>query len=391
MANAQNFTVSFIIRTQRIKEGKAPVFARFSINGRRTEFSVKRVVDPELWNKEAGKVKLKSKEAPQINTYLDKIRRRLMDCYEEALLAGKLINGQTIKNAYFGINDQQTKTTDDLFDYHNTTCQTKLSPKTYQLYLITQNLWREFLTKKTRNNTIAVKVIDYSLLVDFELFLRKRDGRFIDTKLCNNTAMKHQARIRKMLNLADRIGWISSTPFKSYKLKYDKFDRGFLDHDQLTKLEDFQLPSTRLQTVADLFIFCCYSGVAYIDMQNLTKDNLIKGIDGQNWLSFHRHKTNISAKLPLLSRAQTIIDKYTDYLLTPNIAAGYSLKQEVWLVLNLHPAHNIQVSLTLTLWLHIHALCHRLPDISLCKDEPLLVVIDHEPTWSSVSLQPSAG
>jgi integrase len=266
-----------------------------------------------LWNKEAGKVKTSAREASTINHYLDRIRTRLMECYSEALLDGKIITGHLIKNAYFGINDQQVKTTNDLFEYHNTTCQSKLSDKTFQLYLITQKLWKEFLFKKTRSEAIAVKNVDYTLLVDFELHLRKREGRLVDTKLCNNTAMKHLARIRKMMNLANQLGWISSNPFKSFRLKYDKSERGFLNQEQLQEIENYSFPSSRLQTVADLFIFSCYTGIAYIDLQNLTKDNLIKGIDGQTWLSFHRHKTNIAVKLPLLLKAQNLLKKYEDF------------------------------------------------------------------------------
>lgn len=93
MANAQNFTVSFIIRTARMTEGQAPIYARISIDGKRTEFSVKRFIFPELWNKEAGKVKSKSREAPKVNAYLDQIRKRLWECYSESILNNKVITG----------------------------------------------------------------------------------------------------------------------------------------------------------------------------------------------------------------------------------------------------------------------------------------------------------
>ncbi|WP_010662971.1 Arm DNA-binding domain-containing protein [Marinilabilia salmonicolor] len=140
MANAQNFTVSFIIRTARITEGQAPIYARISINGKRTEFSIKRFISPELWNKEAGKVKPKSREASQINPYLDKIRKRLWECYSESLLNNKVITGSYLKNLYFGIDEEVLKTTRDLFEYHDLTEQDKLEKATDHSQKLGQNL-----------------------------------------------------------------------------------------------------------------------------------------------------------------------------------------------------------------------------------------------------------
>ena len=313
MANTQNFTIGFIIRAGRLSQGRAPIFARISIDGKRTEFSVKRSIPPELWNKEAGKVRPKSKEAAEINPFLDKVRKRLLECYSEALLSGKVITGQYIKNLFFGIEQESVKTTDDLIEYHNTTCRDKLAPRTFAHYKTTQMYFREFLEKKMKTPAIPVRSIDYKLLVDFEIFLRKKQGLNGAGSLDTNTTMKHFCRIRKMLNLAERLEWIQTNPFKNYKIAYDKKDRGFLSEDQLKTLRerDFSIP--RIQLVKDLFVFSCYTGIAYVDLQNLTHDSLIKGIDGQAWLSFQRHKTKTSVKLPVLPQALEIIESYKDY------------------------------------------------------------------------------
>ncbi|MFW6352071.1 MAG: site-specific integrase [Bacteroidota bacterium] len=313
MANTQNFTVGFIIRTGRVSKGRAPIFARISIDGKRTEFSVKRRIPPELWNQEAGKVRPKSNEARDINPYLDKVRKRLLECYSEALLSGKVITGQYIKNLFFGIEQEAVKTTDDLIEYHNTTCRDKLTPRTFAHYKTTQKYFREFLKKKKKTPAIPVISIDYKLLVDFEIFLRKKQGLNGADSLDTNTTMKHFCRIRKMLNLAERLEWIQTNPFKNYKIAYEKKDRGFLSAEQLQVLEERTFSIPRVQLVKDLFVFSCYTGIAYVDLQDLTHDNLIKGIDGEAWLSFQRHKTKSSVKLPLLDKARTIIEKYKDH------------------------------------------------------------------------------
>ncbi|MGQ1891373.1 site-specific integrase [Thermophagus sp. OGC60D27] len=313
MANAQNFTVSFIIRTARMTEGQAPIYARISINGKRTEFSIKRFISPELWNKEAGKVKPKSREAAQINPYLDKIRKRLWECYSESLLNNKVITGSYLKNLYFGIDEETLKTTKDLFEYHNLTEREKLDKATFAHYQTTQKYFNEFLSKKKKTEIIPLRTIDYKTLVDFELFLRKKTGLNSAEAMHTNTAMKHFCRIRKMLNLAERLEWIQTNPFKNYKIRYERKEREYLNAEQLEKLENKEFSIQRIQLVKDLFVFSCYTGIAYIDIQNLMNDNLVKGIDGQEWLSFQRHKTKSAIKLPLLRKAKDIINKYTNH------------------------------------------------------------------------------
>jgi len=63
--------------------------------------------------------------------------------------------------------------------------------------------------------------------------------------------------------------------------------------------------------VADMFIFCCYTGVGYTEMANLNKSNLQQEVDGNVWIKVYRQKTNRNYEIPLLSKAKSILDKYT--------------------------------------------------------------------------------
>lgn len=310
MANSQNFTISFIIRANRIKGEQAPIFARITIDGRRTEFSVKRFTNLQAWSKEAGRIKPGYKESKEINLYLDKVRKRLLEIYSTVLLAGKTVTGQAIKDQYFGINEEALKTTDELFDYHNRIYKSILAPGTYNHYLTTQSYFRDFLKAKKLSQCIALNTIDYRMLVDFDYYLRKKNGRDITASLSNNTAMKHFCRIRKMLILAEKLEWINANPFKTFRLSYEKRERGYLSQEQLSTITSKEFSIHRLNLIKDLFVFSCFTGISYIDLHNLTNDNLIRGIDGQLWLSFCRHKTNTPVKLPLLPQAEMVLTKY---------------------------------------------------------------------------------
>ncbi|HEY4787351.1 MAG TPA: site-specific integrase, partial [Bacteroidales bacterium] len=66
----------------------------------------------------------------------------------------------------------------------------------------------------------------------------------------------------------------------------------------------------RLQHAKDMFVFSCYTGLAYIDAFNLTSQNIGIGIDGQYWISTCRKKTDQPVRIPLLPKAMEIIEKY---------------------------------------------------------------------------------
>ncbi len=93
--------------------------------------------------------------------------------------------------------------------------------------------------------------------------------------------MKHMERFRKMINVALKNDWMEKDPFKAYKLKFTKYERGYLTADELRNLENKEFKIERLQTVKDLFIFSCYTGLSYIDAVTLTPANIMKGIDNE--------------------------------------------------------------------------------------------------------------
>jgi site-specific recombinase XerD len=126
--------------------------------------------------------------------------------------------------------------------------------------------------------------------------------------------MKHMERFRKMINVALKNEWMERDPFRAYKLKFTKYERGYLSSEEIQQLETKEFKIERLQTVKDLFIFSCYTGLAYIDTVALTPANIVKGIDMEYWLITNRLKTNTSVKVPLLPKALEIIDKYRNNL-----------------------------------------------------------------------------
>src|SRR5690606_10261637 len=105
---------------------------------------------------------------------------------------------------------------------------------------------------------------------DFEHFLRSRRDKDGKPVLQNNGVMKHLERLHKMVNLAVRLEWLPRDPFASHRLKFDKVERQFLTAEELQRIEEKSFGIDRLDMVKDLFVFSCYTGLAYVDVTNLT-------------------------------------------------------------------------------------------------------------------------
>src|SRR5690606_9152173 len=128
--------------------------------------------------------------------------------------------------------------------------------------------------------------------------------------MANNGVMKHLERFRKMVRLGVKLGWMEKNPFELYKLKMQKVERDFLTSEELSKIENKEFSVQRIQYAKDLFVFSCYTGIAYIDVMQLTPDNIFLGTDGNRWIKTMREKTDTSVNVPILPKAAAIIEKY---------------------------------------------------------------------------------
>ncbi|MFV0164171.1 hypothetical protein OBK28_11865 [Empedobacter falsenii] len=112
--------------------------------------------------------------------------------------------------------------------------------------------------------------------------------------------------------------WIQKDPFVNYKPKVEKVERIFLSQEEIYAIYEKEHCTERLNLVRDIFIFSCYTGLAYIDIFNLTKNHIVKGIDGQLWIHTYRQKTSTPTKIPLLNIPLDIIEKYKEHFLCQN-------------------------------------------------------------------------
>jgi site-specific recombinase XerD len=310
MTTSNTFGIVFYIKRQKAKNGKAPIYARITVDGKRVELSLKMDVDIEInWNDAKGMAKGKSEEIRSLNTYLEQVRFRLVECYQHLQLKKKLITAEAIKAQFCG-GEEKEHSLLNVIDYHNTEMKSTLEWGTQKNYYTTRKYVEMFLKKKLRTSDIYLSQLNYKFITDFEKFMKEYQPLDHHKPCGQNTVMKHIERLRKVVNLAIKNDWLEKDPFHKFSPHFIKSTREFLSAEELNTIEVKDFKIFRLQQVKDLFVFSCYTGLAYIDVMRLTTQNITIGIDGNYWLYTNRKKTEESVRVPLLPKALEIIEKY---------------------------------------------------------------------------------
>jgi integrase len=249
------------------------------------------------------------KEIRSLNNYIDQVRSQLFDCYKRLLADRKLVTADGIKNMYLG-KDEKEHSLIGLIEYHNTQLKDTLEWGTMKNYFTTQKYIELFLKEKLNTSDVYLSQLNYKFLADFEMYIKAYQPLDHHKPCGQNTVMKHIERFRKMVNLAIKYEWLQRDPFAQFKPSFNKTTREFLTGEELATIEQKEFSIVRLKHVKDLFVFSCYTGLAYIDVMNLTPSNISLGIDGEYWLNTSRQKTDNPVRVPLLPQALEMIEKY---------------------------------------------------------------------------------
>lgn len=284
---------------------------RLTVNGDMVQFSSKLDIEPAQWDTKAGKAIGNSVKARQMNSMLDDIRTALNNHYRYVESRDSFVTAEKVRNAFLGYEVRQ-QTLLELFKQHNEDAS-KLNgiskaPATLVKYDRTYRRLEEFMKAKYKVSDIALREIDHKFVTDFEFYLRT-------VSRCNeNTTGKFMQIFRKIVLIAKNNGWITIDPFANYHIHMKAVDRGYLTEQELERILEKDFDSRRLEQVRDVFIFSCFTGLSYVDVRNLTKENVVTSFDGKLWLQLHRQKTSTAVNLPLLKTPLAILKKYEDKL-----------------------------------------------------------------------------
>ena len=305
--------VSILFYAKRAKasvNGLVPIYTRITINGKRIELSTNRFVEMSKWSTEAGKMKGNSEEARSINSHLDMLRIQIIDMQMELVHKKIPVTAETLKSKILGV-DERARMLIPIFQDHNNKIKElvgkEYAPGTLERYKTSLSHTIEFLQWKYKVSDIEINKIDHAFVTDYEFWLRS-------VRNCaNNTAVKYIKNFNKIIKLCLANDWLDKNPFANYKSKVKEVERVYLSEEEIQRIIEKDFKTERLSLVRDIFLFSCFTGLAYIDVKNLTKSHISIGIDGEKWIFTHRQKTETASKIPILPVTQMIIDKYENH------------------------------------------------------------------------------
>lgn len=279
---------------------------RVSLNGEMCNIGTSGLaVIPDKWDAKTGRMKSRSAEALNFNYQLDGITTSLNSIYQKLVVEDDL-SLLKIKQLFLGDKTKKVTFFELLLEYNSDAKETigvNIVPQTYLRYERARRYFGEFLKTKYKVNDIALNQLDHVMLDKFIDYLK------INKSYSYNSAAKLAQHMKTVSNYAYKKGLISVDPIKDYSFSLEETDRGFLLDSELKRIMEKKFNCIRLENVRDMFIFSCFTGLAYIDMATLTKDNLVKD-EGQYWIMTKRKKTNISSNILLLEVPLKIIRKY---------------------------------------------------------------------------------
>lgn len=308
-AQKSTFAVIFIIQKGKIREdGTVPIVARITVNGEMVHFATRMYIHPERWQPKDYRTAGKTKEEKQINEMLEELRVLIRRKYDEMLRREEVITAGKLKNAITGLDQNATTLLQvcDRFieDYTDLLKTEQCCRETYLRYKLTRNRLAEFMQARYRLPDMAVKELQPRFATDFDRWLR------MNYRLTNNSTMKLMRQLKTMLHVGYLNGWSKNDPLAGYKLHFEKVDRGYLTDEELDRLANKVFAMKRLEVIRDLFLFSCYTGLAYIDLKHLSADMLRRWPDGNLWIDTKRQKTDVPVHVRLLDIPIRLIEKY---------------------------------------------------------------------------------
>ena len=304
------FKVSFYIRGNHVnKDGTCAVMIRLSLDGERISAGTTGIsIKPELWDGQRQQLKGRNTEVVQTNKKLGGIRDELLAIAEKLEFEGTLALDR-VKAVFLGV-DEEYDTIGKLLDKYIKNVKEQvgvcLSKTSLSKYELCKKRFTQMLEKKYHCKDMSLKELNPIVVQDYKNFL------MTDVNMCNNTAVKTMKTFRTVILHGIKLGVIHKDPFVGVHFHMEKVDRGFLTDEEISAVmtKHFDLP--RLELVRDLFIFSCFTGLAYIDVKALTYDKIMRLAD-VDWIISKRVKTVTPINVVLSDGAKRIIEKYKDY------------------------------------------------------------------------------
>jgi len=304
------FNIIFFIKKDRIpKNGDYNIFCRVRLGTQKFSFSTKITTKLENWDTKSNKVIGRNSVANKINSDLANVSSTINKIHDRFKIEEKTYSLNDIKNEYLGLNKRDhflLETYDKHIEKVKLMIGKEYSISTWKKYKTTKTHLTNHLNCNYNREDITFKELDYNFIYEFDYYLQSKN-------IGQNSRGKYINNVKQLINIALNNEWITINPFRNFKVKIIPPDREFLSSTELLEICNKKFEIDRLEQIKDAFLFCCYTGLAYIDVKNLLLEDISTGEDGNQWIRKNRTKTNTLSRIPLLPIPEEILEKYNDH------------------------------------------------------------------------------
>lgn len=299
----------YIIKTRKLRNGECPVLLRVTIDGAWSDIRINRSVKEEIWDAKLGMCRGKSREANELNEYIRSLHTRLYEIHRNMVLQDELFTPELLLKKLF--NRETTKTVLQFFKEHNEDCRLRIgldyAYSTVNRYDNCYKSLQAVIEKECGKSDITFSEFTSQLIRKYELYLT------VDKGISLNTLVRYMKVVKKVCTLAIRAGLLKNDPFVGIKFRQPKTHPVFLTKEELEIImqKEFTLP--RIAIVRDVFVFCCFTGLAFVDVSTLKKEHIVMDNEGTYWIRKTREKTENMCDIPLLDVPLEIIRRYENH------------------------------------------------------------------------------
>lgn len=307
----KSFSLLFYLKKPKnYLNGAMPVYMRITVDGIPKEISTGRQCDLIRWNINAGRCNGTKEDAKSLNAYLDILQTKVYEVRRRLLEKNETITAERLRNTLKG-TDGSARMIMKIFQQHNDEVKSLIgkdfSPATLERYKTSYDHTKSFMQWKYGFSDIDIKRLDFEFVSQYEFWLKS-------VRNCNhNTSIKYISNFRKIVNRCIRNGWLERDPFIGFKMTKKEVIAEFLTEHEINKIATKKFEYERLNQIRDVFLFCCYTGLAFADVEKLKPSEIGIGIDGSKWIFTNRQKTDTLSRIPLLPIAIDILEKYKDH------------------------------------------------------------------------------
>ena len=306
-----SFGLTFFLKTPRKETNVRVIYLRITVDGVPKETSTRQQWDVTRWNQRTERATGNKEDARSVNFFLDTLQSKIQQYKGELLLNGQTITSQKLIDYVLGKTVSKAKIVEE-FQKHNDELLALVKRGEYAIgthvrFEIAKKHVKEFVRFKYNVDDMDFHELNFEFVKDYEFYLKTVKN------ISHNTAVKYITNFKKIVLLAIDKEIITADPFKRFKAKKIKIHKKPLSAHELSLLENHTFSTPRLATVRDIFVFQCYTGLAYIDAFNLKIQDIKIGIDGEMWIISERQKTGSNINVPLLPKAKAIMERYKDH------------------------------------------------------------------------------